>query len=179
MRVRCFGAHVRAFEWWGGRCSLTGLSERSGGSVLRRYPDPMEPSITDWLSSIGSFGGFLVALGALWVAFLSYQKSSRALKADGETRDAVGSTLDAVEAFGTAGTFDAVLDEALKRRADAETHEHVWEDGYLVSREREHGQEKRDAYEKALAAARRKLGRFPLDDRFPVDDRFPGIDEDR
>lgn len=131
----------------------------------------MQPSITDWLSSIGSFGGFIVALGALWVAVLSYRKSRKALEADGETRDVVGSTLDAVEAFGQAGTFDAVLDEALKRRADAETHEHVWEGGYLISREREHGREKREAYEAALADARRKLDRIRSDDRSsPRDD---------
>lgn len=147
--------------------------------LFRRDPDRMEPTITDWLSSIGSFGGFIVALGALWVAFLSYRKSSRALKADNETRDAVGSTLDAVEAFGQAGAFDAVLDEALRRRADAETHEQVWENGYLINREREHGQAKREAYETALAEARRKLDRFRLDDRFPMDDKFPGVDEDR
>lgn len=145
--------------------------------VLQRYPDRMEPSITDWLSSIGSFGGFIVALGALWVAFLSYRKSSRALKADGETRDAVGLTLDAVEAFGHTGAFDAVLDEALRRRADAETHEQVWEGGYLISREREHGQEKHDAYETALAEARRKLDRSALDDQLPIDDNSPGADD--
>lgn len=147
--------------------------------LRHRYPDRMEPSITDWLSSIGSFGGFVVALGALWVAFLSYRKSSRALKADDQTRDAVGLTLDAVEAFGRAGAFDAVLDEALKRRDDAKTHELVRENGYLTSHEREHGEEKREAYEAALAEARRKLDRFPLDDRFPIDDKFPGGDEDR
>lgn len=147
-----------------------GRAEPTAITATRRYPDRMEPSITDWLSSIGSFGGFIVALGALWVAFLSYRKSSRALKADGETRDAVGSTLDAVEAFSQAGAFDAVLDEALRRRADAETHEHVWEDGYLTKREREHGQEKHDAYETALAEARRKLDRFPIDDKFPGGD---------
>lgn len=133
----------------------------------------MQPTITDWLSSIGSFGGFIVALGALGVALLSYRTSSRALKADSETRDAVGSTLDAVEAFGQSGTLDALLDAALKRRADGERPEHHLETGYLVSRERENGQEKRDAYQTALADARNKLGLLPSDDLYPSEDLFP------
>ncbi|WP_127476372.1 hypothetical protein [Microbacterium sulfonylureivorans] len=116
------------------------------------------PSVTDWISSIGSLVGALTGVGALIVAVLSYRKSNRALAADARTRDAVGSTLAAVEALGRAGQFDAMLDAALKRRSDAETHGVVVEEGYLISRERPEGGEKRDAYVIALERARRELG---------------------
>ena len=115
------------------------------------------PLVTDWISSIGSLVGGLTGVGALIVAILSYRRSSRALAADARTRDAVGSTFQAVEALGQPGSFDALLDEALKRRSDAETHETIVEDGMLISRERPQGREKRDAYESALEDARRKL----------------------
>lgn len=52
----------------------------------------------------------------------------------------------------------AMLDDALKRRSEAETHETLVQDGYLVSRERPGGREKKDAYEAALQKARRELG---------------------
>ncbi|WJL96477.1 hypothetical protein QSU92_04660 [Microbacterium sp. ET2] len=51
-----------------------------------------------------------------------------------------------------------MLDDALKRRSEAETHETLVQDGYLVSRERPGGREKKDAYEAALQKARRELG---------------------
>ena len=116
------------------------------------------PSVTDWISSIGSLVGALTGVGALIVAVLSYRKSNRALAADAQTRGAVGSTLEAVEALGRAGQFDAMLDAALKRRADAETHEVVVEEGFVISRERTEGRENRDAYLVALEKARRELG---------------------
>lgn len=116
------------------------------------------PSVTDWISSIGSLVGALTGVGALIIAALSYIKSNRALAADAQTRAAVGSTVEAVEALGGPGRFDAMLDAALKRRADAETHEMVLEEGYVISRERAEGREKRDAYEAALQDARRELG---------------------
>lgn len=133
-----------------------------GSLVLRRrrprdyYPCAM-PLVTDWISSIGSLVGALTGVGALIVAILSYRRSSRALASDARTRDAVGSTLQAVEALGQASSFDALLDDAMKRRSDAETHETIVEDGMLISRERSQGREKRDAYQSALEDARRKL----------------------
>lgn len=115
------------------------------------------PSVTDWISSIGSLVGGLTGLGALIIAILSYVRSSRALAADAQTRGAVSSTLNAVETLGQTSSFDAMLDAALRRRADAETHKMVTEDGMLVSRERPHGHEERDAYAAALEDARRRL----------------------
>ena len=116
------------------------------------------PSVTDWISSIGSLVGALTGVGALIVAVLSYRKSNRALAADARTRGAVGSTLEAVEALGRAGHIEAMLDAALQRRADAETHEGVVEDGYVINRERTEGREDSDAYLLALENARRELG---------------------
>ncbi|WP_341995057.1 hypothetical protein MRBLWH7_002570 [Microbacterium sp. LWH7-1.2] len=116
------------------------------------------PSVTDWISSIGSLVGALTGVGALIVAWLSYRKSTRALAADAQTRAAVGSTIGAVEAVGRAGRFDAMLDAALRRRADAEAHEPVVEDGFIIGRDRPDGEGKRDAYEAALQDARRALG---------------------
>ena len=116
------------------------------------------PSVTDWISSIGSLVGALTGVGALIVAWLSYRRSTRALAADAQTRNAVGATVDAVDALGRADQFDAMLDDALKRRSEAETNETVFQDGYLVSRERQGGREKKDAYEAALQRARRELG---------------------
>lgn len=65
------------------------------------------PSVTDWISSIGSLVGALTGIGALVVAVLSYRRSSRALAADARTRGAVASTVDAVEALSRAGGLDA------------------------------------------------------------------------
>jgi hypothetical protein len=121
------------------------------------------PSVTDWISSIGSLVGALTGVGALVVAWLSYRKSNRALAADAQTRAAVSSTVEAVEAVGRAGRFDAMLDAALRRRADAEAHELVVEDGFMISRERPDGKSNRDAYEAALRDARRGLG-LPAND---------------
>ncbi|KAF2413483.1 hypothetical protein B1729_09285 [Microbacterium sp. B35-04] len=115
------------------------------------------PSVTDWISSIGSLVGALTGVGALIVAVLSYRKSNKALAADAQTRGAVGSTLEAIEALGQAGQFDAMLDAALERRADAETHDVVAEGGYIIRRERPGGREERDAYLVALENARREL----------------------
>ncbi|MCR2811941.1 hypothetical protein NQ166_07175 [Microbacterium sp. zg.Y1090] len=61
-------------------------------------------SVTDWISSIGSLVGALTGVGALIVAVLSYRRSSSALAADAQTRGAVTSTLDAVEALGRTET---------------------------------------------------------------------------
>jgi hypothetical protein len=116
------------------------------------------PSVTDWISSIGSLVGALTGVGALIVAVLSYRKSNKALAADAQTRGAVGSTLDAVEALGQAGQFDEMLDAALKRRDAADTHEIIPEDGHIIRRERPEGSEERDAYLVALEKARRELG---------------------
>ena len=115
------------------------------------------PSVTDWISSIGSLVGALTGVGALIVAVLSYRKSNKALAADAQTRGAVGSTLEAVEALGEAARFDAMLDAALTRRADAETREVVAEEGYISGRERPGGRGERDAYVVALENARREL----------------------
>lgn len=116
------------------------------------------PTVTDWISSIGSLVGALTGVGALIVAWLSYRKSTRALAADARTRAAVSSTVEAVDAVGRAGRFDVMLDAALKRRADAETPERTVEDGFIMGRDRPGGSEKRDAYEAALQDARRALG---------------------
>ena len=116
------------------------------------------PSVTDWISSIGSLVGALTGVGALIIAVLSYRKSNKALAADAQTRGAVGSTLEAVEALGQAGRFDAMLDAALKRRADAETHDVAVEEGYLIRRERPEARDQTDAYSVALETARRELG---------------------
>ncbi|NYF17844.1 hypothetical protein HDC37_002689 [Microbacterium sp. AK009] len=116
------------------------------------------PTVTDWISSIGSLIGSLTGIGALVVAVLSYRRSTRALAADAQTRGAVGATLEAVDALGRSDQFDAMLDDALRRRSDAETHETVVEDGYIVSRERPGGRVKKDAFEAALLKARRELG---------------------
>jgi hypothetical protein len=121
------------------------------------------PSVTDWISSIGSLVGALTGVGALIVAWLSYRRSTRALAADAQTRAAVSSTVEAVEAVGRAGKFDAMLDAALKRRADAETHGLVVEEGLIISRGRPDGPEKQDRYEAALRDARRALG-LPAND---------------
>ena len=102
--------------------------------------------------------GALTGVGALIVAVLSYRRSSRALAADAQTRGAASSTVDAVEALGRTGRFDAMLDAALKRRADAETDGVAAEDGYLISRGRRDGRETPDVYEAALENARRELG---------------------
>ena len=118
------------------------------------------PSVTDWISSIASLVGGLAGIGALIVAILSYLRSNRALAADRQTRGAVRSAVDAVDALGDPGHFDATLDAALRRRA-AETHESVIGGGSTVSRGREAAREKREAYENALADARRKLGASP------------------
>ncbi|WP_322411380.1 hypothetical protein [Microbacterium invictum] len=115
------------------------------------------PSVTDWISSIGSLVGALTGVGALIVAWLSYRRSTRALAAGAQTRSAVGATVDAVAALGRAEQFDAMLDDALKRRSEAETNETVFQE-YLVNRERQGGREKKDAYEAALQRARRELG---------------------
>lgn len=71
-----------------------------------------------------------------------------------------------------------MLDAALKRREDAETHEHVWENGYLISREKEGGQERRDEYLAALEKARRSISGFnlPSDINFPADNNYPKSD---
>ncbi|MEV4686856.1 hypothetical protein [Microbacterium sp. LWH3-1.2] len=122
------------------------------------------PSVTDWISSIGSLVGALTGVGALIVAWLSYRKSHRALAADAETRAAVRSTVDAVEAVGRAGRFDAMLDAALRRRADTEADEPAVEDGFIIGRGRPDGKGKRDAYEAALQDARRALGLSASDD---------------
>jgi hypothetical protein len=116
------------------------------------------PSVTDWISSIGSLVGALTGVGALIVAVLSYRKSNRALAADAQTRGAVGSTLEAVEALGRAGQFDAMLDAALQRRADAETHDVAVDEGYIIRRERPERGGEGDAYLVALENARRELG---------------------
>lgn len=115
------------------------------------------PSVTDWISSIGSLVGALTGVGALIVAVLSYRKSNKALAADAQTRGAVGSTLEAIEALGHEGHFDAMLDAAVKRRADAETDEVGVEQGYIIGRERPGGREERAAYLVALENARREL----------------------
>jgi hypothetical protein len=116
------------------------------------------PSVTDWISSIGSLVGALTGVGALIVAWLSYRRSTRALAADAQTRSAVGATVDAIDALGRAEQFDAMLDDALKRRSEAETHETLVQDGIVISRGRPGGREKKDAYEAALQKARRQLG---------------------
>ena len=100
------------------------------------------PSVTDWISSIGSLVGALTGVGALIVAVLSYRKSNRALAADAHTRGAVTSTVDAIEALERAGGFGT--------QPGAE--------GYGIRRERSESREHRDAYESALKAARRELG---------------------
>lgn len=116
------------------------------------------PSVTDWISSIGSLVGALTGVGALIVAWLSYRRSTRALAADAQTRSAVGATVDAIDALGRAEQFDAMLDDALKRRSEAETHETIFEEGYLISRERPEGRQKKAVYEAALRRARSELG---------------------
>jgi hypothetical protein len=116
------------------------------------------PSVTDWISSIGSLVGALTGVGALIVAVLSYRKSNKALAADAQTRGAVGLTLEAVEALGQAGQFDAMLDAALTRRADAETHGVAVEGDYTIRSERPLGRDEGDAYLVALENARRELG---------------------
>ncbi|MFC8681242.1 hypothetical protein ACFT30_06925 [Microbacterium ureisolvens] len=116
------------------------------------------PSVTDWISSIGSLVGALTGVGALIVAVLSYRKSNRALAADARTRGAVGATVEAVDALGRAGKFDEMLDAALKRRADAETHGLAVGGGSAIGRERPDGPDEKDAYEAALRDARRELG---------------------
>ncbi len=100
------------------------------------------PSVTDWISSIGSLVGALTGVGALIVAVLSYRKSNRALAADAQTRGAVTSTVDAIEALGRAGGFGA----------------EPGADGYGIRPERPEAREQKDAYESALKAARRELG---------------------
>ncbi|MFF2633611.1 hypothetical protein ACFVR6_12090 [Microbacterium sp. NPDC058021] len=100
------------------------------------------PTVTDWISSIGSLVGGLTGIGALVVAVLSYRKSNRALAADAQTRGAVTSTVDAIEVLGRAGGFDT----------------EAGDEGYAVRRERPRGREQKDAYEAALNSARRELG---------------------
>ncbi|MBD7957900.1 hypothetical protein H9651_09650 [Microbacterium sp. Sa4CUA7] len=99
------------------------------------------PSVTDWISSIGSLVGALTGVGALVVAVLSYRKSTRALAADAQTRGAVASTVDAVEALGLAGGFNT----------------RPGGPGYAL-RPEEPDREQAEAYEAALQAARRGLG---------------------
>lgn len=120
------------------------------------------PTVTDWISSIGSLVGALTGVGALIVAVLSYLRSSKALAADAQTRGAVSSTVDAVEALGQSGRFDAMLDAALQRRTDAETG---GEDGYLLNPEASVGPEQPDVYATALERARRELGLSQGDDK--------------
>lgn len=91
------------------------------------------PTVTDWISSIGSLVGALTGVGALIVAILSYRKSARALAADAQTRGAVGSTLDAMEALGPSG------------------------ETFILGRDRPYDQDKNDAFEAALTEARRGL----------------------
>ncbi|SDH10949.1 hypothetical protein [Microbacterium pygmaeum] len=76
------------------------------------------PSVTDWISSISSLVGGLTGAGALVVAILSYLRSSRALAADAQTRDAVGATLDAMQALGRTVRPHATLDAG--REPDAQ-----------------------------------------------------------
>lgn len=91
------------------------------------------PTVTDWISSIGSLIGALTGVGALIVAVLSYRKSTKALAADAQTRGAVGSTLDAVEALARPG------------------------ENFILGRDRPDDQEKRDVFQAALTEARRRL----------------------
>ncbi|HWM16528.1 MAG TPA: hypothetical protein VNP97_08080 [Microbacterium sp.] len=58
------------------------------------------PTVTDWISSIAAVIGGLTGVGALIISFLSYRKAHRALAADAQTRVAVASTFQTVEALG-------------------------------------------------------------------------------
>lgn len=112
------------------------------------------PSVTDWISSISSLVGGIAGIGALVVSVLSYRRANKALASDARTRDAVGSTLEAVEALGQTSPFDA----------DTTRHRHEAIDAYETlindpgfAREEAVAEEKREAYETAMEQARQKL----------------------
>ena len=112
------------------------------------------PSVTDWISSISSLVGGIAGIGALVVSVLSYLRANKALASDARTRDAVGSTLKAVDALGQTSPFDP--DTARHRHGAIDADETLINDPGFA-REDAVAQEKREAYETAMEQARQKL----------------------
>ena len=116
------------------------------------------PSVTDWISSISALVGGLAGVGALIVAYLSYRKANRALAADAQTRTAVGSTFQAIEALGAqSDAVDQAVQAALQNRSDADPHPSAIDDGYVAGREKDEVQASREAYAQAAEETRRVL----------------------